>query len=147
MSGMAAFAGKETREILRTWRIWVLPGILLLFALTGPVLARFIRYLVGALAGDQLGGFKMPTPTYVDAYTQWVKNLSQSSVRADHHLREHHVIGEQERDGCPGAHQTGLAYRIRHRQGSGPLAVFCQVPGLMEALITRSAAARVRVVL
>src|ERR1035437_11075744 len=38
MSGFAAFAGKEAREILRTWRIWILPGILLFFALTGQVL-------------------------------------------------------------------------------------------------------------
>src|SRR5665647_131722 len=41
MSGPVVFARKEALEILRTWRIWVLPGILLFFALTGPVLARF----------------------------------------------------------------------------------------------------------
>ena len=29
MSGTAVFARKEAMEILRTWRIWVLPGILL----------------------------------------------------------------------------------------------------------------------
>ena len=36
MSGFRVFARKELREIVRTWRIWVLPGILLFFALTGP---------------------------------------------------------------------------------------------------------------
>src|SRR5450759_5824807 len=82
MSGIAIFAGKEAREILRTWRIWVLPGILLFFALTGPVLAKFTPEIVGALAGDQLGGFKIPTPTYLDAYTQWIKNLSQIALFA-----------------------------------------------------------------
>ena len=82
MSGFAAFAGKEAREILRTWRIWVLPGILLFFALTGPVLARFTPQLLGALAGDQLKGFVMPTPTYLDAYAQWIKNLSQIALFA-----------------------------------------------------------------
>ena len=75
--GIAVFAAKELREILRTWRIWVLPGIVLFFALTGPVIARFTPEIVGALAADQLGQFTIPTPTYVDAYTQWVKNLSQ----------------------------------------------------------------------
>jgi ABC-2 type transport system permease protein len=75
--GIAVFAAKEVREILRTWRIWVLPGIVLFFALTGPVIARFTPEIVGALAADQLGQFTIPTPTYVDAYTQWVKNLSQ----------------------------------------------------------------------
>jgi ABC-2 type transport system permease protein len=82
MSGTVVFARKEALEILRTWRIWVLPGILLFFALTGPVLARFTPEIVGALAADQLGGFKIPTPTYLDAYAQWVKNLSQIALFA-----------------------------------------------------------------
>ena len=77
MNGFMVFTRKEAREILRTWRVWVLPGILLLFALTGPVLARFTPEIVGAVAGNQLGGLKLPTPTYLDAYTQWIKNLSQ----------------------------------------------------------------------
>ncbi|MGV8977165.1 MAG: ABC transporter permease [Cellulomonas sp.] len=80
MSGTAVFARKEAREILRTWRIWVLPGILLFFAVTGPVVARFTPEIVGALAADQLGGFTIPTPTYLDAYAQWVKNLSQIAL-------------------------------------------------------------------
>ena len=82
MNGFAAFAGKEAREILRTWRIWVLPGIMLFFALTGPVLARFTPQIVGALASDQLGGVTLPTPTYLDAYAQWIKNLSQIGLFA-----------------------------------------------------------------
>jgi ABC-2 type transport system permease protein len=82
MSGFAAFAGKEAREILRTWRIWVLPGILLFFAMTGPVLAKLTPQLVGALAGDQFKGLLIPTPTYHDAYTQWIKNLSQIALFA-----------------------------------------------------------------
>jgi len=36
MNGFTVFARKEAREILRTWRVWVLPGILAFFALTGP---------------------------------------------------------------------------------------------------------------
>ena len=71
------FAGKELREIVRTWRIWVLPGIVLLFAITGPLLARFTPELVGALVGGSLHGLNVPPPTYQDAYLQWTKNLSQ----------------------------------------------------------------------
>ncbi|NTW28072.1 MAG: ABC transporter permease subunit [Coriobacteriia bacterium] len=82
MSGFAVFARKEAREILRTWRIWVLPGIMLFFALSGPVLARFTPEIVGSLAGDQLGGFVIPPPTYFDAYGQWIKNLSQIALFA-----------------------------------------------------------------
>ena len=75
MSGFAAFAGKEAREILRTWRIWVLPGIVLFYALTGAVLAKFTPQLLETFAGDQLKGLVLPTPTYLDAYGQWIKGL------------------------------------------------------------------------
>lgn len=77
MSSAATFAAKEAREIARTWRIWVLPGIVLFFAVTGPVLAKYTPQLLGAVAGSQLQGLKIPVPTYSDAYAQWVKNLSQ----------------------------------------------------------------------
>lgn len=76
MNGFAIFARKETREIVRTWRIWVLPGVLLFFALTGPLLARFTPQLLGAVAGSQFSHLSLPTPTYVDAYSEWLKNLS-----------------------------------------------------------------------
>jgi ABC-2 type transport system permease protein len=82
MSGFAAFTGKEAREIMRTWRIWVLPGILLLFALTGPVLAKLSPQLLGAVGGDQLKGLVLPTPTYHDAYAQWIKSLSGTALFA-----------------------------------------------------------------
>jgi ABC-2 type transport system permease protein len=82
MRGFAVFARKEALEILRTWRLWVLPGILLFFALTGPVLARFTPEIVGALAGNQLGQIRIPTPIYLDAYAQWIKNLSQIGLFA-----------------------------------------------------------------
>ncbi|HEX9097782.1 MAG TPA: ABC transporter permease subunit [Candidatus Dormibacteraeota bacterium] len=71
------FARKEVYEILRTWRIWVLPGIVLFFAISGPLLARFTPEIVGALVGNSLSGLKVPTPTYSDSYIQWIKNLSQ----------------------------------------------------------------------
>ncbi len=76
MSGFAVLAGKEAREIWRTWRIWVLPGLLLVFALAGPVLARLTPQLLGAVGGDQLEGLVLRTPTYHDAYAQWIKSLS-----------------------------------------------------------------------
>jgi ABC-2 type transport system permease protein len=76
MSSMV-FARKELSEILRTWRIWVLPGIVVFFGITGPLVARFTPELIGAVAGSQAGGLNFPTPTYTDSYLQWVKNLSQ----------------------------------------------------------------------
>jgi ABC-2 type transport system permease protein len=77
MTGLGAFLGKEAREIVRTWRIWVLPGIVLFFALTGPPLARFTKELLAAALGSQAEGLPLPTPTYLDSYAQWTKNLGQ----------------------------------------------------------------------
>jgi ABC-2 type transport system permease protein len=77
MTSFAMFAGKEFREIVSSWRIWVLPGLVLFFALTGPPLAKFTPQILAAAVGDQIAGIKLPPPTYVDSYAQWVKNLSQ----------------------------------------------------------------------
>jgi ABC-2 type transport system permease protein len=76
---MAAFLHKELREIASTWRIWVLPGIVLFFALSGPVLARVTPDLLRSLMSDQQPGvvIQLPDPTWRDAYLQWTKNLSQ----------------------------------------------------------------------
>lgn len=82
MNGFTAFARKEMREVTRTWRIWVLPAIMLFFAVEGPVLARFTAEIVGATVGNQLGGLKIPTATYLDGYAQWLKSLSQIVVFA-----------------------------------------------------------------
>lgn len=84
MKGFAAFARKEATEIVRTWRAWVLPGMLLFFALTGPFMAKFTPQIVGAVGGDQLAGLMkaLPTPTYLDSYAQWAKNLTQIALFA-----------------------------------------------------------------
>ena len=82
MRTAVVFARKETFEILRTWRLYVLPAILLLFAVTGPLLAKYTPDIVTALAGDQLAGLHLPTPTVTAAYAQWIKNLSQVGLFA-----------------------------------------------------------------
>jgi ABC-2 type transport system permease protein len=78
--GFGIFVRKEVVEILKTWRIWVLPGIALFFAASGPLMARWTPEIVTAATGAQgealmklLGG----PPTYLDSYAQWIKNLSQ----------------------------------------------------------------------
>jgi ABC-2 type transport system permease protein len=84
MKGFAAFARKEATEILRTWRIWVLPGMLLFFALTGPLMARFTPEILASVGGDQFSGLvkSLPKPVYLDSYGQWAKNLTQIAIFA-----------------------------------------------------------------
>jgi ABC-2 type transport system permease protein len=77
MNGWTALVASQLREIVRTWRIWVLPSVLVVLAATGPVLARFTKELLDATLGAQAGAIPIPDPTYLDAYAQWTKNLTQ----------------------------------------------------------------------
>ncbi len=77
MSAFQTLLWKELREILRTWRIWVLPGIIVFFALTGPPVARFTPQLLQAMAPSTGLIIEVPEPSYVDAYLQWTSNLAQ----------------------------------------------------------------------
>ncbi len=83
MRGAVRFLGKEFTEILRTWRIWVVPGLLLFFAVSSPVLALMTPALLESVTQGQSGvQIIIPDPTYVDAYAQWIKNLQQIVVFA-----------------------------------------------------------------
>jgi ABC-2 type transport system permease protein len=82
VNNYVVFARKEVREIIRSWRIWVLPAIIVFFAISAPLLARYTPEIVGSLAGDQFGHITLPPATYLDAYGQWVKNLSQITLFA-----------------------------------------------------------------
>jgi ABC-2 type transport system permease protein len=78
MTGFAAFLAKEALEIRRTWRIWVIPGMLIFFGITSPIVALLTPALVASLAGSQPGMvIRIPDPTAADAYGQFLKNLSQ----------------------------------------------------------------------
>lgn len=75
MNGFTALLGKEFREILRTWRIWVLPGFLIFNALSGPASAKLSRELMSSVLGPDAAK-AMPDPTFWDSWAQWTKNLS-----------------------------------------------------------------------
>jgi ABC-2 type transport system permease protein len=78
MTGFGAFLGKELHEIVRTWRIWVIPGLVVFFAVTSPFVALLTPALVASIAADQPGVvIQLPDPTALDAFGQFVKNLSQ----------------------------------------------------------------------
>jgi len=83
MNGFSAFLAKERLEVVRTWRIWVIPGMLLFFGITSPVIALVTPKLIGSLAGSQPGVvIQLPDPTGLDGYAQFAKNLSQIVVIA-----------------------------------------------------------------
>lgn len=83
MNGFLAFFYKEIREILRTWRIWVLPGILLVVGLSSPVLAAITPWLLESVTADQPDVVvQMPDPDATDAYIQWAQQLVQIALLA-----------------------------------------------------------------
>jgi ABC-2 type transport system permease protein len=78
MSGFAVFLGKEVTEIRKTWRIWVIPGMLIFFAITSPIIAQVTPALLGSISKSQPGMVvKIPPPTWRDSYAQYLKSLSQ----------------------------------------------------------------------
>lgn len=68
---------KDLREVVRTWRIWVLPLISLAMGLLSPVFARIAPALLEATTEGTGVTIAIPEPTVLDAYLQWSKNLSQ----------------------------------------------------------------------
>ena len=78
MTGFGAFLKKEFTEVRRTWRLWVIPGMLVFFGVISPIIAAITPSLVQSMAASQPGVvIKIPPPTKLDAYAQFLKNLNQ----------------------------------------------------------------------
>ncbi|MCC6792814.1 MAG: ABC transporter permease subunit, partial [Thermomicrobiales bacterium] len=83
MTGFLALLRKEVVEIARTWRIWVLPGLLIFFGVSSPIMAEIAPRLVESFASDQPGTIiQIPDPVTLDAYRQLVKSLNQVALIA-----------------------------------------------------------------
>ncbi len=78
MTAFRAFVAKEFRETRKTWRLWVVPGVLVFLGLTSPVLAAVTPALLRATAGQSPGVvIEVPTPVARDAYVQFLGDLMQ----------------------------------------------------------------------
>lgn len=78
MTGLGAFLQKELTEIRRTWRLWVVPGMLVFFGVTSPIIAAVTPALVRSMTTSQPGMvIQLPAPTALDAFAQFLKNLDQ----------------------------------------------------------------------
>ena len=78
MRGFKVFLSKEFQEIFRTWRIFILPSIMVVVGLLSPVLAKIMPDIIGSAASSQPGVvMELPTPTTMDAYLTFSKNLFQ----------------------------------------------------------------------
>jgi ABC-2 type transport system permease protein len=69
---------KELREQHRTFKLWILVGVLVVSGMISPLLARYTPLLLGALPGlpPEMATL-IPEPTILDSFTQYLKNGSQ----------------------------------------------------------------------
>jgi ABC-2 type transport system permease protein len=79
MTGLRLLLRKEIREQVRTMRLPVVVAVFALFGMLSPVFARYIREIVEAVGGGQLGGM-IPEPAVADAVAQFTKNVGQFGV-------------------------------------------------------------------
>ncbi len=84
MHGFAVFLGKELKEIVRTWRLFVIPGIMLFLGMMSPIFAEIAPGLVSSIAANEAQGIviEIPPATTVDAYLQFNKNAMQIALIA-----------------------------------------------------------------
>jgi ABC-2 type transport system permease protein len=83
MNGFTTFLKKEFREVFKTWRLWVLPGILVFLGITAPIITKITPQILKATAQSTPGvEITFPTPTALDAYVQFLSNLAQLVVIA-----------------------------------------------------------------
>ena len=78
MTGLVAFLQKELTEICRTWRLWVIPGMLVFLGVTSPVIAALTPALLQSMSTSKPGVvIHLPAPSVLDASAQFLKNLDQ----------------------------------------------------------------------
>lgn len=80
MKNSMRMLAKELKEILRTYKIYVVPGIFLLFGFASPILTKLMPKLLANLA-DEIN-LILPEMTWMDSYAQFFKNLVQIGILA-----------------------------------------------------------------
>ncbi|MBC8569398.1 ABC transporter permease [Zongyangia hominis] len=79
MNRFLAFTKKEWMEQIRTFKTLIVFLILLLFGLTSPLLAKLTPEMLKLFPIEGLN-LAIPEPTWMDAYAQFFKNMTQMGV-------------------------------------------------------------------
>ena len=78
MNSLFVFIGKELEEQIKTFKGVAVAAVLLIFGMTSPLLAKLTPEM---LKSAGLGAaIKIPEPTYLDAYTQFFKNIGEIGI-------------------------------------------------------------------
>jgi ABC-2 type transport system permease protein len=92
---------KEIRQAWRTKRMLVVWAVFLLFGMASPLLAKFTPEIIRSVEGAEMFASLIPTPTTVDAMTQYIKNITQFGFILAVLLAMGSVVGEKERGVAP----------------------------------------------
>jgi len=71
---------KELMETLRTYRVAVIPIVFLIFGLASPIIAKMLPQILESTVGEIK--IEIPPPTWVDAFDQFFKSLTQIGLLA-----------------------------------------------------------------
>ena len=92
---------KELRQAWRTKRMLIVWAVFLVFGMLSPLIAKFTPQLFSSIEGAEMLADLIPTPTAVDAMTQYIKNLTQFGFILAVLLAMGTVVGEKERRVAP----------------------------------------------
>lgn len=82
MIGFVAFVKKEWLEHLRTYKIWIMLAIFLIFGIMSPFFAKIMPELLMSLSdsGELPIAMELPASTALDSYSQFFKNITQMGM-------------------------------------------------------------------
>ncbi|MBQ7925166.1 MAG: hypothetical protein IJ335_02620 [Lachnospiraceae bacterium] len=76
MKRFYAYVKKELREQVATFKALIIVLLFFLLGVISPIGAKYTTEVIGALSTDLIK-LQMPDPTYIDAWAQYFKNISQ----------------------------------------------------------------------
>ncbi len=79
MNAYLAFVRKEFTESRRTWRLFLLLTVFLLFGIMNPVIAKITPDLLRTFMPEGVT-IKLPEPSAIDSWAQFFKNVSQTGL-------------------------------------------------------------------
>ena len=78
--GFKALFKKDLKEVLKTYRIYVIPAVFIFFGLVSPIIAYYLPDILASMAGEVR--VELPTPSWRDAFDQYFSNITQMGVLA-----------------------------------------------------------------
>lgn len=79
MKGYSAFVRKEFLEQRRSFKLLVMLAVFTLFGMMSPLLAKLMPEIFSSMSTEGIT-INIPEPTYMDAYSQFFKNITQMGV-------------------------------------------------------------------